>query len=678
MAKPKARANPKRGANAESKDRILIYYIILAVISFAVYANSLTNDFVFDDESVVQGDQTITSLSNIPKYFTGEQGFHKVIGRYYRPVVSASYAIDYAIWGLKPFGFHLTNVLIHVINVLLLFRLLMLMFEKSQSKYKIYAVLTGAVIFALHPVHTEAVAWVSGRTDSLSCTFFFASFIYYFKYSKDTKNLYLALMLIFYLLALLAKEMAITLPVMIILYDIIVNKLSIREALKQKLKVYSALIILSVLYFVLRWVVLKDTPQRETYFYFYGRDFASVFFTMLQTIPVYFKLAVTPYGMVYHYSGYLPFITSLFEFGALFSVLFILVLCFAAYYLRSRIPVITYSILFFFITLIPVLNIVPTMNFMADRFLYIPSVFLSLIAIAVILKYYSAKNANIILVTSGVVVLAYGYMTVSRNADWKNNDILFLSAEGKPGTVLYVNIGNIYGNKGQYDIAEQYYRKALDLKIESVLANNNLGKIFMLKENFDSAYYYMYKAYLLDTLSPEPMHTLAQLYTRSDKLPEAIEWLEKIQSITPNYMNSGQMLEELKVKQQMMQSNNISQGDMNKAAMLEKSSYKNYRDKNYDKAIEELKELIRLNPAGAAGYYNNIGMCYFDREKYLEASENFKLSIKNNPKFSTGYNNLGSCYEKLGDKQKAIENYKKALEADPNNQNAKDNLEKVK
>src|SRR4030095_6154218 len=248
-----AKQKEKVKTNTGSKDKTLAYYIILAVISFAVYANSLSNDFVFDDESVVLGDPTITALSNIPKYFTGEQGFHKVIGRYYRPVVSASYAIDCAIWGLKPFGFHLTNVLIHVINCLLLYTLLTLMFEKSQSKFKDSAILIGAVIFALHPIHTEAVSWVSGRTDSLSCTFFFAAFIYYFKYSENSGYRNLSLLLLFYLLALLAKEMAITLPAVIILYDIIVaRRIDLKKLWQEKFPVYSSLIGFSLLYLILR------------------------------------------------------------------------------------------------------------------------------------------------------------------------------------------------------------------------------------------------------------------------------------------------------------------------------------------------------------------------------------------------------------------------------------------
>src|SRR4030095_13332788 len=243
----------KKKRLVKEKDYTVIFFIIVGAVSFIVYANSLANDFVFDDESVVLSDPTIRGLSNIPKYFTGEQGFHKVIGRYYRPVVSASYALDYSIWKYNSTGFHLTNVLIHIINSLLFLKLLMLMFAKNDSGIKNYAILFGALIFAVHPIHTEAVSWVSGRTDSLSCTFFFASFIYYFKYSENSGYRNLSLLLLFYLLALLAKEMAITLPAVIILYDIIVaRRIDLKKLWQEKFPVYSSLIGFSLLYLILR------------------------------------------------------------------------------------------------------------------------------------------------------------------------------------------------------------------------------------------------------------------------------------------------------------------------------------------------------------------------------------------------------------------------------------------
>ena len=152
-------------------DNKKLLYLVIAIVSFLVYYNALNNDFVFDDESVVQNNQSILTLANIPKFFTAEEGFHKVIGRYYRPVVSSLYAVDYAIWGMNPFGFHLTNVIIHVIASLLLLMVLMKLF--GDYKNGLLAALIGALIFAVHPIHTEAVSWISGRTDSLATLFFF-------------------------------------------------------------------------------------------------------------------------------------------------------------------------------------------------------------------------------------------------------------------------------------------------------------------------------------------------------------------------------------------------------------------------------------------------------------------------------------------------------------------------
>ncbi len=273
----------------------------------------------------------------------------------------------------------------------------------------------------------------------------------------------------------------------------------------------------------------------------------------------------------------------------------------------------------------------------------------------------------------------YSYQTFSRNFDWKDNNTLFLSAEGKPGTVTYVNIGNIYANKQEYDKAEVYYRKAIDLKSETLLANVNLGKIFLIKGNFDSAYFYIYKSYTLDTLSPEPMHAMAQLYANNNKLQEAIIWLEKIQKVSPNYMNSVQLLQNLKMKLAAgEQPGNTNPDNRPVIAGLENDSYKNYQDKKYDKAIEELLQLVKINPAGSAGYYNNIGISYLEQNKLEDAKTFFEKAVNEKKDFSTAYNNLGSVYEKLGDINKAKENYKKAIDTDPNNQNAKDNLNKLK
>lgn len=673
----------KTTAAEEPKVKLYIYYILIGIAAFIVYANALANDFVFDDESVVLGDKSITTLSNIPSYFTGQEGFHKVIGRYFRPVVSTTYAVDYALYGLKPFGFHLTNVIIHVFNSLLFFYFLLLVFKKEKYNLKFYypVLFFAGLIFAVHTIHTEAVSWVSGRTDSLSFTFYIAAFIYYIKYSEaeDKKTLNLVLLCLFYLLSFLSKEMAVTLPVAIILYDVILKGFNVKE-LKNKANVYGLLIGLTLLFLLYRYFALKDVPQRDTYFYFYGKDFWTTLFTMLQAIPLYFRLLIVPVGLLYHYSGFLPYVSTIANFHVIFAIIFILFAAAAAVYLYKKLPVISFSLMFFFLSLAPVVNIVPTMNFMGERFLYITSIIISLAVAYFALKYINKSNRNIIYTLLIAAAAVLSYLTYMRNIDWKNNDTLFLSAEGKPGTVLYVNIGNIYANKGDYDKAEILYRKAIDLRPESLLAQNNLGKIFLIKGNYDSAYYYIDKAKSLDTLSPEPMYSMAQLYIKSKMYDNAIWELEKIQRVSPGYMNSDLMLEETK---KLSMATGMFSGPkdieaLKKTSRLEEESYRFYSQKEYDKAVQELLELTKLNPGNASRYYNNIGICYLEREKYDDAKKYFELSIKDDKSFSTAYNNLGTVYEKLGDKTKAKEIYKQAIEIDSTNQLAKSNLEKLK
>lgn len=661
---------------------IKIFYLILVAVCAIVYYNCVNNDFVFDDDSVILSDNTLKDISNIPKYFTGHEGFHKVIGRYYRPTVSTTYNIDYAIWNLRPAGFHITNILIHIINVLLCFKLLCLMFSGEDKKNLItnyYAPFIGALIFAVQPIHTEAVAWVSGRTDSLSFTFFAAAFIYYLKYENDESVKSLILLCIFYFAALLSKEMAITLPAIIILYDIIVKKRNI-SYFKENYIRYLFLISVSVLYLVIRWLTLKDIPDRETYNYFYSKDFWTVLLTMLQTIPVYLKLSLIPIGMLYHYTGYMPYVSSVTEPKVLLSIFIIIGLLILAAGLRKKIPMISFAILFFFVTLTPVMNIIPTMNFMADRFLYVPSLAVSIIVSSLFLLYYRDKYREALIVTLALIIVAYGYMTVKRNAEWKDNNTLFLTAEGKPGVTLYVNIGNIYANNREIDIAAEYYKKALELKTESVLANVNLGKVYMIKDIYDSAYYYLNRAYEFDTLSPEPMFALAQLYARMKKIPEAVYYLEKIQKETPNYMNSSVMLEQFKsqLKEQDVTFPQGSLQDMTKIAEIEKQAFQFYQEKKYQEAVKNLLDLVQMNPPGAAGYYNNTGMCFLEQGNLDEAEKYFKLASESDSKFSVVYNNLGTVYEKKGDKVKAREFYQKALEIDPNNQDAKHNLNNLK
>ena len=643
-----------------------------------IYANTLKNDFVFDDESVVQSNTSITSLSNIPKFFTAEEGFHKVIGRYFRPVVSTTYTIDYALWGLNPVGFHLTNILINLVCCLLLFALLKNLFGKYN--YGIEAAFIGALLFASHTIHTEAVSWISGRTDSLATLFFFASFLFYIREKKTEDSAkvkfdkYIILSLLFYIFGLLSKEMVVTVPVIIFLYDFVFKGRSLKDILKNRILIYVWFISVTLIYLLVRYLVLKDVPERETYMYFYGKDFLTAFLTMVKTIPLYFKLMIFPISLLYHYNGVLPYSNSILDMDVILSLVFILFLLASAYYLFKKHSTVSFAILFFLTSLIPVMNIIPSMNFMAERFLYISSFSLAVIASYLLIKFPQKKK--ILTILFAVLICVYSVLTFLRNKDWKDNDTLYSTAEGVNGSVLLVNCGNIFANKKQFDEAAVRFKKALEINRNNVLGNHNLGLVFLIKGEIDSAKYYIKRGIEVDSLAPDGYFQLANIFQKEGNISEAIKFLEKLQTIVPNYRDTKTLLDNLKsMNNSGIEMPNISG---NRIAELDQRSYKYYQEKKYELALKDLEELVKINPTGKGGYLNNIALCYAALNKNSEAEKTYLEAIKADGKNTTFLSGLADLYLKMGKKEKAIEYYGRIISLDPENSYSRNKLDSLK
>lgn len=673
----------------------LYCYLIIAVVTFVVYYNSLSNEFVFDDESVIVNNQSIRTTDNLSKFFTAEDGFHKVIGRYYRPVVSASYALDFSIWGLNPYGFHLTNLIIHILSCFLLFKILTLLFlrYKHRNLFSLFATL----IFAVHPIHTEAVSWVSGRTDSMVTMFFLASFLFYVEYVKEfvhtkeehslqaieSKNqLYLILSLVFYGLGLLTKEMIITMPVIILLFDFVYRKKNL-DYFKKNIVGYALFFAVTIIYLILRYELLKDIPERVKYLYFYGQDLTVVIGTMIKTVPVYFRLLIAPFGLLYHYNGVIQDARTMFDVGVVLSILFTAILIYLSIVFYKKDSIVSFCILFFLVTLIPVMNIIPTMNLMAERFLYLTSVCLSLLICHITLLGSAKRDSKIMNVGLIIIIIAFSYLTYTRNAVWKNNDTLYSSAKDVNGTVLLVNYGNIYANASKYDEASALYRKALNIRDNNLLAHHNLGLIYLLRGNLDSAEIRFNKGIAIDSLAPDGYYQLATLYNLQNKKEEAIKNLERLQEIYPNYRESASILENLK-------SGNTSEltgADIpgNKEAkdfqinILQRRSFKAFSEKRFQDAINDLNELIKIAPdnESKSGYMNNLAMCYAELKDNEMQEKYFIDAIELNPENINAMHGISAFYLKTGKKTEAIEYLKKILSMSPDDENVKKKLDSL-
>jgi protein O-mannosyl-transferase len=663
-----------------SKNGVLAAYCVIVVVGFIVFANSLGNGFVLDDETLILGDKSITDLSNIPKYFTGEMGYHKVIAKYYRPLISSSYAIDYAIWDYNPFGYHLTNVLINIVNSLLVFKFLLILFQRKNvkdSKKNILYILTGALIFAVHPVHTEVVAWVSGRGDLLFFTFYIAAFINYLLIPDEdkhtSKNKRYILTCFFYMLALFSKEMAITFPVVVILYDLVVEKYTLKKLINKKSVLLISLAVISLLYLFIRWSILKDVYDNEKFYYFYGKGFLTTLFSMLQTIPIIFKLIVFPVDLVYDYNGYLPFISSILNPLVILSIVLIIAMAYLSKKFIDKDPLISFSIIFFFVTLLPVLNIIPSINLLAERTLYLVSISLSIVFVCLAYYNWFSKIKYSPYSMAVPVLVFFVILTVIRNAEWKDNYTITLSAEGKSGTTIYTNLGHYYSAKNQLGTAEQYYKKALGLGLETHLLYINIADVLMKQKKFDEAYTYGLKAIELDTLLPESHYMMAQIYSEKNMIKESIAELEKVNKLYPNFNNSEKILNDLK-----NQSKDSTRADPNKISGMRNDAKKKYTDGDYNGAISVYSELAKIDPQNKAVYDNNIGLSYYALNKLDDALKYFKLAVEGKSGFAMAYNNLGMVYEKKGDLTLAKENYRKAFDSDPNYKTAYDNYNRLK
>ena len=198
---------------------------LLILITTVAYGRSLSHQFVWDDEPIIIENPYIRNIGNIPSFFFPYYWKYNHPGTkgQYRPLRTVSLAISYRLWKFRPFGYHLTNLILHILNVLLVYLVVMKLFKKPKIAF-----LT-SLLFALHPIHVEAVSWVKNRTELFSLAFFLLSLSFYIKYipvpdgsnltsNSVRQNKWLILSSLCFILALMGKETAIALPIVLFAY----------------------------------------------------------------------------------------------------------------------------------------------------------------------------------------------------------------------------------------------------------------------------------------------------------------------------------------------------------------------------------------------------------------------------------------------------------------------------
>ncbi len=451
------------------KKHILPIILIIA-LSLIAYGNIFSNEFVWDDRIYLEENLAIRSLANTPYFFT-----EPTHGNLYRPLRSVLQAFVFSIWEFDVFGYHLSALLLHMIASVLIYLVALKLFHK-----RMLALCTG-LLFAVHPIHTDRVTNMTAGFDLLGIVLMLAAFIAYLHYKESRDNIPLVISVVFFVLALLSSEEAFMLPFLIVLYELAFAKTTLmeraRELAKNKaLYVFPALL---VIYVIIRSAVTGSLGRAAQY---PAGTFSATMVTTIKILAHYLGLLILPINL--SLQRVVPVATSLFDPLVFISLLLLLALIAAAAWSRARQPIIFFAIGWFFLTLIPFMNILPNFSLMEERYTYVASMgFCLLIAYAFTLAYQKKKWKIPTLVVFALLLILYTMGTLHRNAEWRDDITLWeRTVTTSPNSArAWDNLGQSYEALGRFDDALEAIDTSLTIDENNAFAHNNLGIVFAEK-----------------------------------------------------------------------------------------------------------------------------------------------------------------------------------------------------
>ncbi|MEE8359476.1 MAG: tetratricopeptide repeat protein, partial [Candidatus Omnitrophota bacterium] len=550
--------------------------------------------FLWDDNAFIKSNQYVKSLSTLPQLFT--KNFGQGVGKrylFYRPLQMATYALDYSIWKLDPRGYHITNIILHILASLGVYWITSLLFKDKRLS------LFTAALFAIHPIHVGAVSSIAGRADPLVAVFLLAAFALYIKNTGSWGiGRYLAIVSL-YICALLSRENSLIFPLILLLYHYIFRV----KPRKIELLTISTI---ACMYAIIRFALFRTALL--------GSFGASTFLERapgsLAALVDYIRLLFIPTRLHMIYGKSLFSWTDPVVIAG--TVIFALLIV-STIKARGRDRLYTFGVLWFLITLLPQANLYPINAYMAEHWLYIPSIGFFLILGRALLYLYNKRGLAILAYISIFVLISfYSTITVKQNSYWKDPVIFYKKTlEYNPQSEwMYNNLGNALYARGEKDEAIDAYKKAVELK-----------------PDFDYAYY-----------------NLATAYSSIGRDAEAVSFFKKAIDANLYYAHAY---------------NNLG------------VSY--YKLQKKDTAVSAYRKAIEIKPDYADAHFN-LGNALFSLGKVAESLDAFNKAIEIDRYHISAYHNMATVYLRTKDTKKAVEIYNKILKLDPNHPLAHKNI----
>lgn len=623
----------------------------LAILTLAVFFQVTGHEFLNYDDNLY-----VAENPHVRGGLTGENfawAFTTFRAANWHPLTWISLQFDASVFGTQPMGFHLTNLLLHIANVLLLFLLL------SRVTGHVWRSAFAAALFAIHPLHVESVAWVAERKDVLSTLFWLLTMLAYVQYARKPSAGRYAAVGVLFALGLMAKPMLVTLPLILLLMDYWpLGRFSVgrKNAPPTSRLFYEKIPLLAL---SIGSCAVTFVAQQE------GGAVASVggvpvglrVGNAIVSCAAYIVKMVYPakLAVFYPYSASLP----AWEIAA--SVLLIGGISYLAYRLRASRPYLAVGWLWYLITLIPVIGLVQVgQQSMADRYTYVP-----LIGLFVALTWLVGQVRRVGLVGLAAVIVLAG-LSWRQVGFWKDNNTLFTHALAvtENNHMAHANLGVALYDAGKFEGALDHFRQAVEIKPNEAVAQCSLGTVFMKLNRADEAIEHLETAVRLNNGLSEAHNNLGVLYGNRGDFEKAADHYREAVRTDPDSADAY----------------------FNLAVALNASG----RPKD---AVEAYLESINLRPDDPAAH-NNLGAVYARLGRKQEAVSEFREALRLDPDNASARENLdkalsggGGEREKaaaesaLGDEamrgsrwNEAIEHYSRVLEILPERTLIRNNL----
>lgn len=568
----------------------------LMVFTLLLFAESLSADFTFDDRDMVVNNPEIQKGT-----FWDLVDFEDEYYGWRRPLRRVTYMIDYSLFGTSPTGYHVHNLLWHLLSVGLFYILV-----RSLSK-RVTIALPAALLFAIHPIHVEVVTNITDRKESLCMAFLLASFVSYHRFIQEggrKRWAWLTGAAVTWILALSSKQVAIVLPLLLMTYEFLYVQKEKRFLIRNRLLVSGGVILggALLLTYVFLVVDLENLRDSKIFRGYRGElSLYSVAITSGRTFWRYVELLVWPSSLCPDHAVELS--RSLFDPTTLLSWVGLISLMIVAFLIAHRTPLLAFGIFWFLISYLPISNLVPTSYILADRYMYIPSAGFCIILVCLGEKLYRKLHSVIpryaiplMAAVGGLLIGSYSLSAHSYNSYWTHERVLWHYTLGcNPQSFrAYSHLGVQHYREGTYPKAIEDLTKAIKLGYTDDYVNR--GSAFLEMKNYEAA-----------------------IADYNQAIASRPDWAKA-------YFGRGLVYFEMG---------------------------------RYEQAIDDYTQAIELQ-ADYSKAYNNRGLAYENLNRRKEALENYVEATRLDPDNGAAHNNLGRALVYAGRFKEAIQSYQRA------------------